>query len=250
MEKGMNKMGMIQRRLFLIGASALVLSACGGNLLGPPDAGPIYPVQPKFPAAQAGGDKVTWALAILRPDVPGGLDNERIALMQPDGTMDYYAKATYQDRVPSIVQQALLDGFEATGRIDAVAPEQAALHADYNLLTEVKDFAAHYSQPDGIPSVTVSITAKLTTSHGRAIVSSFSATQTGTASVNSAGAASQALQLALAGAVTQIVTWVLAAPPPKTQQPPETASPGKPAEQLLHDTTRGSGRLREKVPAQ
>ena len=240
---------MIQRRLFVIGAASFALSACGSNLLGPPDAGPLYPVQPKFPAAPAGGAKVSWALAILRTDVPGGLDSERIALIQADGTMDYYAKASYPDRLPAIVQQTLLDAFEASGRIDAVAPEQAALHADYNLVTEVKDFAAHYSQQDGIPSVTVSITAKLTTSHGRAIVSSLSASQTAAASANSAAAVTQALQQALGAAVTQIVTWALAAPPPATQQP-QTASPGKPAEQLLHDATRGSNRLREQLPAQ
>lgn len=236
-------MSNIQRRLFLIGASALVLSACGGNLLGPPDAGPIYPVRPSFPAGS--GEKVRWALSILIPDVPGGLDSDRISLMQADGTMDYYAKATYPDRLPAIVQHALLDGFEASGRIDAVAPEQAALHADYNLVTEVKDFSAHYSQPDGIPSVTVSIMAKLSTTHGRAIVASFVATQTGTASANSAAAVTQALQQALGAAVTAIVNWTLTAPAPTTQLPAQTASPGKPAEQLLPDTSRGSTHLRE-----
>ena len=242
----MSKIVTIQRRLFLVGASALVLSACGGNLIGPPDAGPIYPVRPAFPAGS--GEKVSWALSILRPEVPGGLDNERIALTQPDGTMDYYAKATYPDRLPGLVQQALMDGFEATGRIDAVAPEQEALHADYNLVTEVKDFAAHYSQPDGIPGVTVSIIAKLTTAHGRAIVSSFSTTHTVAATANSAAAATQALQQALGATVSEIVNWTLTAPPPTTQQPGLTASPGKPAEQLLHDATRGSNRLREKLP--
>jgi cholesterol transport system auxiliary component len=239
---------MIQRRLFLIGASALVLPGCGGNLLGlgPSDTASIYPVRPVFPAGS--GAKVSWALAILRPDLASGLDSDRIALTQPDGTMDFYAKATYPDRLPPIVEQALVDGFEASGRIDSVAPEEAALHADYNLVTEVKDFAAHYSQPDGIPGIIVSITAKLTTAHGRAIVASFSTIQTGTASANSAGAAAQALQLALGAAVTQIVNWALTAPPPTTQQP--TAAPGKPAEQLLHDTTRGSDRLRAKAPPQ
>jgi cholesterol transport system auxiliary component len=241
----MSKSGMIHKRLFLIGASALVLSGCGGNLLGlgPTDGGPIYPVRPAFPAAN--GEKVSWALSILRPDVASGLDSERIALMQADGTMDYYAKATYPDRLPPIVQQALMDGFEASGRIDAVAPEQAALHADYNLVTEVKDFSAHYSQPDGIPGVTVSITAKLTTTHGRAVIASFSAVQTGTASANSAAAAAQALQQALGAAVTAIVNWTLAMPAPTTQQPSaQTASPGKPAEQLLRDMTRRSSHLR------
>jgi cholesterol transport system auxiliary component len=240
--------GMIQRRLFLIGASALTLSACGKDLLGPPEPGPIYPVRPSFPAGS--GAKVRWALAILRPDVAGGLDSDRIALFQADGSLDYYAKATYPDRVSPLVQQVLLDGFEASGRIDAVAPEQAALHADYNLITEVKDFAAHYSQLDGIPSVTVSITAKLTTAHGRAIVSNFSTIQTGTASANSAAAAAQALQQALGAAATAIVNWALTAPMPATQLPVATASPGKPAEQLLHDATRGSDRLREKPAPQ
>ena len=241
---------MMERRVFLIGASALGLSACGSNPLnlGPPDAGTLYPIRPIFPAGN--GAKVQWALAILRPDIAPGLDSERIALSQPDGSMDYYAKATYADRVPPMVQQALLDGFEASGRIDAVAPEQAALRADYNLATDVKDFAAHYSQADGIPGVTVSITAKLTTARGRAIVSSFSTTQTGTASLNNAAAAAQALQQALGTAVTAIVNWALTAPMPATRQPATTASPGKPAEQLLHDVTRGSERLREKTTPQ
>jgi len=146
------------------------------------------------------------------------------------------------------VQQALLDGFEMSGRIAAVAPEQAALHADYNLVTEVKDFSAHYAQADGIPSVTVSITAKMTTAHGRAIVSTFSTAKTVNASANSAGAAAQALQQAFAAAATEIVNWALTLPMPATQQPAATASPGKPAEQLLHDITRGTNRPRETPP--
>ncbi|HEX4270288.1 MAG TPA: ABC-type transport auxiliary lipoprotein family protein [Rhizomicrobium sp.] len=239
---------MIARRLFLIGTSSMVLSACGSNLLGPPEAGPMYMVAPKF-AAQPAGAKVTWALAILRPDTGAGLDTDRIALTQPDGTMDYYAKATYPDRLSAIVQQALLDGFEASGRIDAVAREQDALHVDYNLAVELKDFAAHYAQQDGIPSVTVAITVKLTTAHGRNIVGSFSTVQTGNALSNSAGATTQALQQALSAAVTQIVAWTLTAPAPTTQQP-ATASPGKPAEELLHDTTRSTDRMREKPPGQ
>jgi cholesterol transport system auxiliary component len=236
------------RRLSLVAAFSLALSACGGDLLGPPAESPmIYPVQPTFAAGS--GDHVGWALALLRPDMAGGLDTDRMVLHQADGTMEFYAKATYPDRLGMILQQALLDGFESSGRIDAVAPEQAALHADYNLVTEVKDFSAHYAQANGVPSVTVSITAKLTTTHGRAIVSSFSTSQTVNASTNSAGAAAQALRQALGTCVTQIVNWALTAPMPATQLPATTASPGKPAEQLLHDVTRGANRQGEKPPS-
>lgn len=238
------------RRTFLIGFSSLALSACGGNLLGPPDAGPIYMVAPKFPPAPPGGEKVKWALTILRPDVAAGFDTDRIALTQPDGMMDFYARATYPGPLSSIVQQALLDGFEASGRIDAVAREQDALHADYDLAVELKDFAAHYRQQDGIPDVAVSITVKLTTAHGRDIVGSFSTTQTGTAAANSAAAAAQALQLALAACVAQIVNWTLKAPSPVTQTPAASASQGKPAEELLQDVTHGSDRARAKQAPQ
>jgi cholesterol transport system auxiliary component len=181
---------------------------------------------------------VAWALSVLRPSPAPGLDSERIALTQPDGSLDFYAKSGYPDRLPSIVQQALLNGFEASGRIDAVAREEDALHTDYSLVTEVKDFAAHYAVADGIPTVTVALTVKLTTSHGRAIVGTFSTVQNGTASANSAAAVTQALQQALTAAVNEIVNWTLAAPIPTTQRPVSTASPGKPAEELLHETTR------------
>jgi len=245
----------IPRRLLLIGAGltgSLALSGCGGKLLdiGPPEPGPVYTVLPKFPQGLEGtqGAKVAWALSILQPSAAPGLDSERIALTQPDGTLDFYARVTYPDRLPPIVQQALLNGFEATGRIDAVAREQDALHADYNLVTEIKDFRAHYAVTDGIPNITVALTAKLTTSHGRAIVSTFSTTQNGTASVNSTPAVAQALQQALGAAVTEIVNWTLSAPTPATRQSGATASPGKPAEELLHETTRGSERIRNPRP--
>ena len=244
---------MIARRILLIGAGltgSLALAGCGGKLLdiGPPDAGPVYTVLPKFPAATGGQTKVGWALSILRPSPAPGLDSERIALTQPDGSLDFYAKAGYPDRLPAIVEQALLNGFEASGRIDAVAREEDALHTDYNLVTEIKDFAAHYAVADGIPAVTVALTVKLTTSHGRAIVGTFSTVQNGTASANSAGAAVQALQQALTAAVNEIVSWTLAAPMPVTQQPVAAASPGRPAEELLHETTRDATRPRHPSP--
>jgi cholesterol transport system auxiliary component len=235
---------MVHRRFFLASATALTLSGCGTDLLGPPEAGPIYPVRPTF-TPPAAGEKVSWALAVMRPDVPSGLDTDRIALLQANGTLDYYAKATYPERVPAAVQRALVDGFESSGRIVAVAREQDTLHADYNLVTEVKDFEAKYSVQDGIPQAVVVIHAKLSTAHGRKIVGNFTASKSAAASVNSTGAAVQALSQALNEAVTDIVNWTLVTAPPLAPGQSAEASPGKPAEQLLKDVTRGSDRLRE-----
>lgn len=234
---------MLDRRLFLSGAAALSLSACGGDLIGPPEAGPIYPLRPSF--AAAGGPKVSWALSILRPDVPGGLDSDRIALLQANGTMEYYANATYPDRLNAIIQRALVDGFLASNRVDAVAREQEALHADYNLFVSVKDFQANYTVQDGVPEAVVTMNAKLTTAHGRKIIGNFNVVKTINAGVNNTGAATQALSQALGQAVTDIVSWTLAtAPIVVPGQSPETST-ARPAQQLLKDVTRGSESVRD-----
>jgi cholesterol transport system auxiliary component len=211
----------MERRIFLTGAAALALSGCSGDLIGPPAAGQIYTVRPSFAAPGADATKVGWALAIMRPNVPGGLDSDRIALFQPGGIQDFYAGATYPDRVPALIQSALLDGFEASNRIGAVAREQDALHADYNLVVEVKDFAAHYPARDAIPSVTAAMTAKLVAAHGRRIVGSLAVSHSLNADANSAAAVTQALGTALGQCVQEIVAWTLAQPaPPGASAPP------------------------------
>ena len=146
------------RRLFLIGASSLVLAACG-NILGPPAASQIYVLRPAPPAQ--GGDKISWALSIDKPDASDSLDIERIALTKSDTQLDYYANAVWPDRLPNLVQTSLLAGFEATGRIESVAREEDSLHADYNLTTDIRDFEARYATPDGVPTATVTIIAHM-----------------------------------------------------------------------------------------
>lgn len=244
----MNHAATVRRRFFLTGAASLALSACSGDLLGPPEAGPIYPLRPAFPAP-AEGEKVNWALSVLRPDVPGGLDSDRIALLQANGTMDYYAKATYPDRLPAMIQRAVIDGFESSGRVTAIARAQEALHADYNLLIEVKDFQAAYKSQDGVPEAVVTMSAKLNTARGRRIIGSLAVSKSVTASANSTSAATQALSQALGQAVTDIVAWTLATAPAIVPGESPENSTASPARELLHDATRGSERLPKNPPA-
>lgn len=240
--------GGMSRRLLLAGAAALTLSACGRDLLGPPEAGLIYPVRPAFPPPSP-GERVNWALAVMRPDVPGGLDTDRIALLQADGTMDYYARATYPDRLTAMLQRSIIEGFEATGRVPAVARAQEALHADYNLLVEVKDFQAVYKGPDSVPQGLVALSAKLTTAHGRRIIGSLAVSKTADATINSTGAATQALSQALGQAVSEIVAWTLATAPAIAPGQSAETSTASPAKELLNDLTRGSEPLQRKTPA-
>jgi cholesterol transport system auxiliary component len=224
------------RRLVLTSASSLLLTACGGGLgLGPSatDANAIiYMLEPAIPSSSGpsssgpsssgapssvqflSGPPVSWALAVDIPDASDALDTRRIALIKADATMDYFANAVWPDRLPLLVQTALVAGFEAGGHTPSVTRTQDALHADYELGTEIRDCAAHYGTPDGAPSVTVSLVAHMVSAHARKIIASFEAKGTQAATQNSTAAAVAAFNSALAGAVGQIVNWALSLPPP------------------------------------
>ena len=201
------------RRLFLVGASALSLSACG-SLLGPSEPPPqIYLLHPTIPALPA-GPSANWALAIGLPDASAALDTTRLALTRSGNTMDYYANAAWPDVLTLVVQGALLSAFQDSNRLAAVAREQDALHADYTLVTDIREFTAHYSDPDGPPRVTVTLMAQMVASHGRKTVSNLTATASAAASVNSVDAAAQAFDSAFGAVIGQILAWAVALPPP------------------------------------
>lgn len=217
------------RRLFLIAGASLTLSACGSldKLLGPPDALQMYALNPAAPAAAPSGNKVGWALAIQKPDAPGNLDSERIALARSGTQLDYYANAAWSDHLPDLVQTALLAGFEASGRIDAVSRDDDGLHSDYQLSTDLRDFEARYATANGVPNVAVTIIAHMSDTRSRKILANLSVNLTEPASANSVDAVVQALNTALAKAVNQIVQWALALPPPAdaVPEPPRSRTP-------------------------
>jgi len=214
------------RRVFLVGAASLALSGCG-NLLGGAPPSQIYVLRPTSPAQ--GGAKVSWALAIDKPDASDALDTERIALTKSDTQLDYYANAVWPDRLPSLIQTSLLAGFEATGRINSVARDEDALHAEYQLSTDIRDFEARYATPDGAPTATVTIVAHMAEAHSRKIVANLTVTLTEPAASNSVDAVVQAFDTALAKAVTQIVNWALGLPPPPAMRSAADITPPEPS---------------------
>ena len=202
---------LISRRLLLAGASGLALAGCGG-MIGPPEASRLYVLKPVPPPAP--GAKVDWALSIAQPDASAGLDSQRIAITRPPVGLDYYADAEWPDRLPALVQSTLLQAFETSGRIEAVAPDNDGARADYILSTDLRDFEARYDQPDGAPVAVVRIGARLVRAVKRDIASRFEAHEEEPAGQNSVEAAVQAFDTALARALAKIVDWALAAPKP------------------------------------
>ncbi len=202
----------LNRRVVLAGASALALAGCS-DLLGPSEAPRLYVLKPAM-VPTAPGSKVTWALSIPIPNASAGLDTQRIAILRPPATLDYYANAAWSDGLPALVQTALLEAFENSGRIDAVARDSDAARMDYILAADIRDFEARYDTQDGAPTAVVNIDVQMIDAVKRNIIAHFAAAEEVPAAVNSVDAAVAAFGEALSRARAKIVEWALSAPPP------------------------------------
>ena len=201
------------RRAILTGSGALVLAGCS-DLIGPLSTPQqLYVLRPGGGTSTA-GPKVRWSLAILTTTISDHLDSSRIALTQPDNSVDYYADSGWTDHLPRLVQNALVEAFENSGRIEAVSAASEGFHADYILQAQIRDFEAQYDQPDGIPTVWVRIESKLAPSRGREIVASLNSVHQVRATANSVAVVLRAFGDAAGLVLSDIVNWTLSAPLP------------------------------------
>jgi cholesterol transport system auxiliary component len=201
-----------RRRLLVVSVAALILSACGGGLLGPSQEPPkIYVLQPQLRALDDAPAR-TWQLAIAQPDAAQTFQTARIAL-QRGQTMDYYADVEWTDSTPHLLQSLLVQAFETSGRIRGVAPESAGVHADYVLETEIRSFEARYQGDNGPPTAVVSVVARLVSAGRGEVVGTFQVSHEAQAAQNSVPAAVEAFDQATSQTLEDIAGWTLKTAP-------------------------------------
>ena len=206
------------RRSVLVSGTAFALAGCSGiQLLPTPMSPQLYVLRPQVMAPMGGA--VSWRLSVGAPDAPASLDTERIALSRSPNTMDYFANAAWNDRVPLLVQRLLVQTFDSSNRIVGVDRDTSGLENDYLLQTEIRDFEARYDAPDGAPRVVVGIQAKLARMPQRQIFATLNATQQAQATGNNLDSIVSAFTQATGAAIMQIANWTLNAAPPVATAP-------------------------------
>jgi len=197
-------------RRWLSSAIALALTGCA-SLLGLGPAPHLYRVSPKstYPANLP---HPAGQLLVDVPLAPAGLDTSRIALSRSAVSMDYFADSAWTDRVPLLVQTALLEAFENSKAITAIDRESVGLRADFILMTEIRHFEAEYDSPNEAPNVWVAINARLVDPSGRDIVAQASFEQRHPASANEIPQIVLAFNEALGGVMEDIVLWTVRNP--------------------------------------
>jgi cholesterol transport system auxiliary component len=200
-------------------AAALLLGGC--QLINaaeePTDLYTITPkstFEPDMPA-------VFWQLAVEEPNASAYLNTSRIAIAQSATSSDYYAKTGWTDRAPLMVQTRIIDSFENSHKIIAVARESIGLRANYVLQSDLRNFEAMYIY--GKPPIAhVRIVAKLVRMPDRQIIGVGTFERCVRARADKVPKVVEAFDQALGSVMKRLVAWTLRAAP---SRPPSEESP-------------------------
>jgi len=190
-----------------VAALALLAAGCSVELPGQQEPPRLFTLTPKT-TFDPNLPRADWQLAIDAPLSEAGLNTTRIALRHSPVTLEYYARAEWVDRAPQLVQRMLVESFESTGKIVAVARQSINLRSDFNLISELREFQAEYDQ-GGAPKVRVRINAKLVKMPERMIIGSTTAEFIEKSDGTGLEAVVHAFDAALGKSLKRIVEWTL-----------------------------------------
>ena len=188
----------------------LLLAGCANVIPGRSVPPKLFSLSPKS-TYSAGLPTVNWQLVVEVPITAETLDTARIALSRDRYTLDFYGNARWAERAPMMIQTLLVESFENTKKIVAVARQATDLRADYVLKTDLREFQAELSG-DGRPTVRVRINAKLVKMPERIIIASFKSERAVEAESSNLIDVVRAFDTALGKVLKQVVEWALMAP--------------------------------------
>ena len=202
----------LPRRRLLASALSLPLGlALAGCELPVPGQGPppvLYRLTPKS-TFNENLPNVAWQLVLEVPVANAGLSTTRVALQRSPTRLEYYARSSWTDRAPVMVQTLMIESFENSKQIVAVGRESVGLRADFILKSELREFQAEYYRGT-LPSVHVGINAKLVQMPRRAIIGSQSFEAIAEAKADNMNEIISAYDEALGSVLKDLVEWTLA----------------------------------------
>jgi cholesterol transport system auxiliary component len=153
--------------------------------------------------------KVDWQLVIGTPVASADLNSTRIALTRAPGVVEYFAKGAWADYAPILLQDKLIESFEASKAIVSVGRDAVGLRPDYVLQSDLRDFQAEYSGE--APTAHLRLAAKLVRMPDRRIVANIVSEQKVAAAGNSLPQIVDAFDRAAGQAFEEVVVGVLTA---------------------------------------
>ena len=192
------------------GVAAILLAGCE-LIKAAEEPTDLYTITPKSTFDPNVPD-VYWQLSVDIPAAAANVNTGRIALAMSPTSSDYYSKTAWTDRAPVMVQTRIVDSFENSHKIVAVAREAIGLRANYVLQTDLRNFEAMYFY-GGTPIVKVRIVAKLVRLPDRQIIGTATFERCVRARADKVPKVVEAFDQALGSVMKQLVAWTLRTPP-------------------------------------
>ena len=141
-------------------------------------------------------------LIVAEPTALVAFDSQRI-IVDP-GTGEMPENAQWSDTIPKVLQEKIIQSFEASNYVGAVARPIEGLAADYQLLLDLRSF--RLMGPSTAPQAPVEFAAKIVGDGGRIVGSRIFEAVVPAKDVSAAGAAA-ALDEAFGRTATDLVEW-------------------------------------------
>jgi len=81
-------------------------------------------------------------ILVLEPSALRSLYAQEIVVKTSPTRIEYLARSQWPDRLPKVVQARLVEAFENTGKVRAVAKPGEGLVIDYQIVTDIRSFQA------------------------------------------------------------------------------------------------------------
>lgn len=192
------------RAIALLGATTL-LAGCAA-IGGPKTEVKVYApassvtVDPAWPA-------VAWQLSVGTSAANQMLDSSRIAVRPTADRFQVYKGAAWADEAPELLQTALVEGFEDSGKLVSVGRFGGGARGDAGLLVEVRAFETVYV--DGRPEAVIEVQARLFQFRGGGPVASKRFRQAIPGATPEIDDMVAAFGTAMSALTTDLVTWTL-----------------------------------------
>ena len=177
-------------------AASLALGACFGGL----KSGSPVPANYRISAPKlASGEPLKSDLLVSVEATAPGLDGTGIAARFPGSRLDYLAGARWPVRTPALVEAALIEALQDSGRLRSVQSGFGRLRTTHSLSVEVRRFEADYTGGE-IPVAQVALAVTVGRQSDRRVIASFTVSADQGASENRVSSVVAALDAAFAKA--------------------------------------------------
>lgn len=149
-------------------------------------------------------------LVVQLPTSAGALATDRILIKPSALQAQYLPDGRWTDPAPVLVQTLLLASLQNAGGFQLVDRDGGGLMPDYTLMTELQDFQAEPSGPEGPVTVRIRVAMTLIRESDLSIAASRQFSATASAASDSTPALIMAFDTALREALTDVVNWTRA----------------------------------------